>query len=168
MNYHCREKKVISFHLYSCATWRTCTFGTIHVAKYSNGLHIMGEKVLMSIFSRYMLPVGNDLHSKTLCRPLNKCTMVSHDQNFFGKNCLIFFFRGSPLWLKKQKLVISISIVDHLVYLPSYFVMSYHFTPGLEVYQVSLRSRSLPINNMHLGKMNIISFSPILWSLCAY
>ena len=162
MNYHCREKKVISFHLYSCATWRTCTFGTIHVAKYSNGLHIMGEKVLMSIFSRYMLPVGNDLHSKTLCRPLNKCTMVKVMTKIFLKKLSNIF------WLKKQKLVISISIVDHLVYLPSYFVISYHFTPGLEVYQVSLRSRSLPINNMHLGKMNIISFSPILWSLCAY
>ena len=39
---------------------------------------------------------------------------------------------------------------------------------GLEVYHVSLKSRSLLTSNMHLGKMDIFPFSPIMWSPCAY
>ena len=39
---------------------------------------------------------------------------------------------------------------------------------GLEVYEVSFESRSLPTSNMHLGKMDIFPFSPIMWSQCAY
>ena len=33
---------------------------------------------------------------------------------------------------------------------------------------MSFESRSLPTSNMHLGKMDIFPFSPIMWSQCAY
>ena len=38
----------------------------------------------------------------------------------------------------------------------------------LEVYEVSFESRSLLTSNLHLGKMDIFPFSPIMWSQCAY
>ena len=73
---------------------------------------------------------------------------------------LIFWFfmqRGDP-WKKKFLLFFSKKNFGHE--LPLY--------TGLEVYEVSFGSRSLPTSNMHLGKMDIFPFSPIMWSPCAY
>ena len=42
------------------------------------------------------------------------------------------------------------------------------FYTGFEVYEVPFESRSLLTSNLHLGKMDIFPFSPIMWSPCAY
>ena len=42
------------------------------------------------------------------------------------------------------------------------------FYTGFEVYEVPFESRSLLTSNLHLGKMDIFPFSPIMWSQCAY
>ena len=71
--------------------------------KYS--LHLIGENEKMSLFPNSTVLVGIILSTDTwyTSKPLNN-----------GKS-------WPKLWIKNQKSLISISIVDHLVLLPSYF-----------------------------------------------
>ena len=87
---------------------------------------------------------------------------------FFLKKIVNFFFsKGPPFAWKTKNLVISLSVVQILSnyhHILSWVTILHWF----EVYEVSFESRSLLTSNLHLGKMDIFPFSPIMWSQCAY
>ena len=60
--------------------------------------------------------------------------IVTQEQFFFWKISKKIFFQGSPLWMKKQKLWISIFIIDLLVQLSSYFVVCYNYAAHIGYY----------------------------------